>query len=169
MKRTKWFNRIFLPIEDTGVMPSIIERLDGTPVRLKYKLQKSNSDLASHEEGKWSIKKQVGHLIDLEPLWYKRMQQIMNGESDLEKADLTNRKTHETDYDSQNAENLIERFAEERQKLINLLKKIDDLDMDKAAIHPRLGTPMKLIDLAFFVAEHDDHHLAQMTLEIDGG
>ena len=93
----------------------------------------------------------------------------MNGESDLEKADLTNRKTHETDYDSQNAENLIERFAEERQKLINLLKKIDDLDVDKAAIHPRLGTPMKLIDLAFFVAEHDDHHLAQMTLEIDGG
>ena len=28
---------------------------------------------------------------------------------------------------------------------------------------PRLGTPMRLVDLAFFVAEHDDHHLAQIT------
>ena len=32
-----------------------------------------------------------------------------------------------------------------------------------AHFHPRLGTPMRLIDLAFFVAEHDDHHLAQIT------
>jgi hypothetical protein len=30
------------------------------------------------------------------------------------------------------------------------------------ARHPRLGTPMRLIDLAYFVAEHDDHHLARL-------
>ena len=30
-------------------------------------------------------------------------------------------------------------------------------------LDPRLRTPMRLIDLGFFVAEHDDHHLARIT------
>jgi hypothetical protein len=30
-------------------------------------------------------------------------------------------------------------------------------------VHPRLGTPMRLVDMMFFVAEHDDHHLATIT------
>jgi hypothetical protein len=27
-------------------------------------------------------------------------------------------------------------------------------------LHPRLKEPMRLVDHLFFVAEHDDHHLA---------
>jgi hypothetical protein len=30
------------------------------------------------------------------------------------------------------------------------------------ALHPGLKTPMRIIDLAYFVAEHDDHHLASI-------
>jgi hypothetical protein len=40
---------------------------------------------------------------------------------------------------------------------------LTDEDLDKSSLHPRLMKPMKIIDLAFFVAEHDDHHLAQIT------
>jgi len=35
MKKTEWFNRKFLSIEDNGILPSIIERLAGTPARLE--------------------------------------------------------------------------------------------------------------------------------------
>jgi hypothetical protein len=31
------------------------------------------------------------------------------------------------------------------------------------AHHPRLEQPMTVVDLCFFVAEHDDHHLAAIT------
>ncbi len=31
--------------------------------------------------------------------------------------------------------------------------------MEKIALHPRLNQPMRVIDLAQFVAEHDDHHI----------
>lgn|GEM_PF-5393098 len=31
------------------------------------------------------------------------------------------------------------------------------------ALHPRLGVPMRLIDLALFTVEHDDHHLAVIS------
>ena len=46
---------------------------------------------------------------------------------------------------------------------MDTLQNINESDLEKSALHPRLGTPMRLIDLAFFVAEHDDHHLAQIT------
>ena len=39
----------------------------------------------------------------------------------------------------------------------------DDAVQTRTATHPRLGTPMRLIDLALFVAEHDEHHLATIT------
>jgi len=34
----------------------------------------------------------------------------------------------------------------------------------KTAWHPRLKVRMRLVDLAYFVAEHDDHHLASMVI-----
>ena len=35
MRRTAWFERTFQPILDNGLLPGILERLDGTPVRLR--------------------------------------------------------------------------------------------------------------------------------------
>jgi hypothetical protein len=32
----------------------------------------------------------------------------------------------------------------------------------RSMLHPRLKTPMRLVDHLFFVAEHDDHHLAKI-------
>jgi len=29
-------------------------------------------------------------------------------------------------------------------------------------VHPRLKQPMRLVDHLFFVAEHDDHHMARI-------
>jgi uncharacterized damage-inducible protein DinB len=163
MHRTQWFDRTFAPIADNGLLPSILERLDGTPARLRGKLALAKTHLAPASKDGWSIKKEVGHLLDLEPLWYERALQIIGGEGHLIKADLTNRKTHEADHDAAEMENLIAAFAAEREKLVTALAEASDADLEKSALHPRLGTPMRLIDLAFFVAEHDDHHLAQIT------
>jgi hypothetical protein len=46
-----------------------------------------------------------------------------------------------------------------------LLKRVKGLDsslFSRAIPHPRLKTPMRLVDHLFFVAEHDDHHLARI-------
>jgi len=164
MKRTNWFDRKFSPIDDNGILPCIIERLEGTPARLTEKMkQVSQTILSVSKDHKWSIKREIGHLIDLEPLWLERAKEIIAGEPDLKKADLTNTKTHEADHDERELAALIADFSTHRQYLVQLLKALKDADLDKAAKHPRLGTPMKIIDLAYFVAEHDDHHLAQIT------
>lgn len=164
MQRTNWFDRNFPPIADNGLFPPILERLEGTPARLTDKIRRIERNLTLSINGKWSIQKEVGHLIDLEPLWHDRALQIIHNQSNLLAADLTNRKTHETDYDGMDIASLLAQFTSLRSNLMAVLRSVKDEDLENASIHPRLGTPMRLIDLAYFVAEHDDHHLAQMTL-----
>jgi uncharacterized damage-inducible protein DinB len=164
MKKTNWFDRVFPPQNDKGVFPCILERLDGTAARIKEKIASINPDLSSSANGKWSIKKEIGHLIDLEPLWLARALQIIDDQKDLKKTDLANTKTHETDHDARDFDALVQDFKQHRRELMRVLNGVTEDDLDKAALHPRLGTPMTIIDLAYFVAEHDDHHLAQMTI-----
>ncbi|HEY4325459.1 MAG TPA: DinB family protein [Mucilaginibacter sp.] len=164
MRRTNWFDRTFPVIEDNGLLPGIIERLEGTPARLTEKISRLWEDLNSGlPDDKWSIKKEIGHLTDLEPLWYERLCQIASNTPDMKVADLTNRKTHESPHDAKTFNELIAAFKEERKKLVNKLRSLQEEDLNKSSKHPRLGTPMKVIDLAWFVAEHDDHHMVQMT------
>lgn len=164
MKRTKWFERKFDTIEDNGLLPSIIERLEGTPARLYYKTGKLNDDNMPAVPGTpWSIKKEIGHLIDLEPLWLERIEQLVDGTETLRAADLSNTKTHEADHDNKPILELLPQFFETRIILVNRLRELQDADLAISALHPRLQTPMRIVDLAYFVAEHDDHHLAQIT------
>jgi len=47
--------------------------------------------------------------------------------------------------------------------LVGRLERVNDGALTHTALHPRLRVPMNLVDHAFFVAEHDDYHLARMT------
>jgi len=58
---------------------------------------------------------------------------------------------------------LIYSFSQIRQQTLALLEDIDDETVFKSALHPRLKTPMRTIDLFLFLAEHDDHHLARIS------
>ncbi|MBI4473064.1 MAG: DinB family protein [Acidobacteria bacterium] len=160
LRRTRWFDRQFPPIEDNGLLPAILERLDGTAPRLRALL--SGVDRAGPAASGWSIAQEVGHLIDLEPLWLTRAHDIMLGKPVLTTADLSNRATHEGDHDQWPVAQLVERFEHKRRSLVSALRAASDGDLERSAQHPRLGTPMRLIDLAYFVAEHDDHHLARL-------
>lgn len=58
MTRTNWFDRKFSAIDDNGILPCIIERLEGTFARLTGKTEVMNlNNLAPSNNGKWSIKK----------------------------------------------------------------------------------------------------------------
>ena len=161
MQLTPWFKRKFELITDAGQFPSIIERLAGTPIRVEQKvLQFADNFLTKHEGDDWSIQEHVGHLLNLEWLWYARITDIINGEAYLTEADLTNTATYEAKYNEQNIEAILDAFIEVRNQLVALLRSVNVEDLNKQSLHPRLQTPMKIIDLAYFIAEHDDHHLA---------
>jgi hypothetical protein len=46
---------------------------------------------------------------------------------------------------------------------VRLLATAADATLARTAVHPRLRRSMRLIDLAEFIAGHDDYHLAVIT------
>ena len=163
MQKTEWFNRKFPVIEDNGVLPAIIERLAGTPARINEITKKiSAGTLTVKLDGKWSIKEEIGHLGDLEPLWFGRLGDLINGLPELRVTDLTNQRTHDANHNETELEELQLRFRQLRGGFVHKLTELRDEQLLNTSLHPRLKTPMRIVDLAYFVAEHDDHHLANI-------
>ncbi len=164
MVRQKWFERCFDFTLPPSQFPNILERLRGTPARLEDRTRAMASEILTRREShEWSIQENVGHLLDLEPLWQRRAQQLFAGEAELVAADLTNDRTHKANHNARHVAELLHDFRGARAELVRLLGRADDAAIVRTALHPRLRTPMRLIDLALFVAEHDDHHLATIT------
>ncbi|MBX2876130.1 MAG: DinB family protein [Saprospiraceae bacterium] len=164
MEITPWFTRKFTLIADNGLFPGITERLAGSPMRLAQKLQGVSPILLSQKEGeKWSVQEEAGHILDLEPLWYSRFQDFQAAKEVLSEADLTNRKTFEAQHNDKDIQQILTAFAAARGQLMSLLAELQTSDLERSSLHPRMRTPMRPIDLAYFVAEHDDHHLATIT------
>lgn len=161
MKRTNWFDRKFPKIEDNGLIPTLIERLAGTPARIRAMVGRKPSPLLDNKpDNRWSIKEEIGHLSDLEPLWYGRIEDFKSRKPEMRAADLTNRATHEANHNAIEISKLIGDFQRKREKFVHLLLTLKDDELIIECLHPRLKTPMRAVDLAYFVAEHDDHHLA---------
>jgi uncharacterized damage-inducible protein DinB len=164
MKQEKWFSRAFDFSSSQNIFPSIIERLAGTPARLEEKFLYIPEETTTIQiNDTWSIKENVGHLSDLEPLWQGRLEDILNGKTDLRPTDLANRKTSEANHNAVPMETLLQRFRQIRKQTVDLLKDLNEEQIWMSALHPRLKTPMRTMDLFLFVAEHDDHHLARIT------
>lgn len=164
IKQVKWFDRKFEFAAEQNIFPAILERLAGTSLRLEYKINQMPAHLLTLRwYNTWSIQENVGHLIDLEPLWQGRLQDILDGKEEIRPTDLANRRTDEANHNSSDITELLTQFQTIRGQTMAVLETLEEADVFKFALHPRLKTPMRTMDLFLFVAEHDDHHLARMT------
>jgi hypothetical protein len=77
--------------------------------------------------------------------------------------DLQNRKTNEANHNAVTIEELLKDFRQIRMQTIAMIENLNAEQIYKSALHPRLKTRMRTMDLFLFVAEHDDHHLARIT------
>ena len=158
-----WFERKFEFSFPAELHPNLLARLRGTPARVEEVLRgRSREILVKKPQEKWSAQEHAGHLLDLEPLWLARVDDYVAASAQLTVADLKNRKTDEADHNARPLEQILAEFRGARAKL---LKRVDELDVSlftRAIPHPRLKTPMRLVDHLYFVAEHDDHHLARI-------
>jgi uncharacterized damage-inducible protein DinB len=164
MERVNWFERKFNFDYGENIFPEILKRLSETSGRLTDLVTMIPEELLSKRlDGKWSIKENIGHLTDLEPLWQQRLNDIKSGVTILSPADLTNTKTNEANHNSNSVGQLIHDFSVTRNQTMAMLEKIDEEMIFRSSLHPRLKTPMRTMDLFLFVAEHDDHHLGTIS------
>lgn len=165
IKRTRWVEREFDFGLALGVFPCVVERLRGTPARLDELTRGLSRETltAKNVAGSWSVQEQVGHLIDLDELHEGRLEDYALHHSTLRAADMTNRKTEEAGHNNAQLEDLLAAFRDARLGFVRRLEAMSEQEVAASALHPRLRKQMRVIDMAYFVAEHDDHHLASIN------
>jgi uncharacterized damage-inducible protein DinB len=160
MKKTEWLERIFRFGLPAGMLPFYLERLQGTIVRIETKVAGVDESVLSNKlEGKWSVKQNIGHLAEVDEIASKRIDEMRNGISPLSPAVFEPK----SDYNSQTIQTVLAYFKENRLKNVAEYKSLSDDDLQKSSLHPRLKVQINPVDLAWFDAEHDDHHLVRIS------
>ena len=163
MQRTKWIERKFNFDFPSGLFPVVLERLRGTTARLKDMTSALSEVDAEFKPGdKWSIKEHIGHLSDLESLHEGRIDDFLARKETLRAWDTTNAETNNANHNLSTIRDLIDKFYNKRKTFIARLEQLNDETQVVRAIHPRLKVPMRPVDMAYFTAEHDDHHLTSI-------
>jgi len=162
--RTEWIKRQFLFQLPLDMYANVVERVRGTPARLEDLARGLSTEVLTRRDGdKWSIQEHAGHLLDLEDLGFRRLDEFEAGHDTLAAADMENRKTHEANHNANTIEHILAQFRKERMEFVRRLDDYDAAFVEQRALHPRLQQKIRVIDLVFFIAEHDDHHLARIS------
>jgi uncharacterized damage-inducible protein DinB len=157
----RWFDRTFELGMPAGEAPRLIERLRATPDRVAGLLEQTPGAVRLYKpDGRWSVQEHAGHLLDLEELWASRLDDFEQGRQVLRPADLHNRRTHDARHNDRDPRDLIAAFRTARTEIVDRLTGWSLSELSRVSRHPRLEQPMSVVDLCFFVAEHDNHHLA---------
>ncbi len=159
----RWFDRKFQFSHPPEIHASVVERLRGLLPRIDAKrVAYSDVDWTARIDDTWSMQENVGHLFDLESLWFERLKQFDASVDVLAPADLENTRTHEADHNTASLDDILDALTAARSSLVERLDAMDASHFARESRHPRLDQPMRQIDHVLFVAEHDDHHLARI-------
>ena len=72
-----WIHRTFIFDFPVSMYPNLVERIRGGSARLEDAVnQLSSHALTRRREDAWSIQEHVGHLWDIEPLMYGRLERF---------------------------------------------------------------------------------------------
>jgi hypothetical protein len=160
MEKLEWFERKFNFGFHKGMLPFFLERLEGTIIRIEKKVSGVPEEILSMKlDGKWSIKQNIGHLAEVDEIALKRIDEMRSGASTMSPAVFEPR----LDYNAQPVREVIEYFRKNRKANLQKYKGLNGKDLDASSLHPRLKVRMSVVDLAYFDAEHDDHHLVTIN------
>lgn len=159
MKTLPWFERTLKFGYPKEMLPYFLERLEGTIVRIQSKVAGIDDNTLSKKfNGKWSVKQHIGHLAEVDEVANKRLDEMVAGISPMAPAVF---EPH--DYNPWPIEKVIEFFKTNRVKNLKKYQFLTEDDLLKSSLHPRLHVMMTPVDLAWFDAEHDDHHLVAIN------
>jgi hypothetical protein len=160
MEKTEWFQRQFIFGLPPGMLPFYLERLEGTLSRIERKVSGITEDVLSNKlNGKWSIKENIAHLAEVDEIALKRIDEMIAGISPMSPAVIQPGR----DYNAQSIKEVVLFFKDNRTKNLHRYKALKTDELKKSSLHPRLKLQMTPVDLAWFDAEHDDHHLVRIN------
>ena len=155
MKQLRWFDRKFTFGLSPEMLPFYLERLGGTRARIEDKVKGVDDKFLSERfNDKWSIKQHIGHLAEVDEIGNRRIDEMISGFPVLSPAVFEPK-----DYSSWPFEKVVYYFEKTRSDNIKKYNGLSEDELVRGSEHPRLKVNMTPVDLAWFDAEHDDHHL----------
>jgi hypothetical protein len=159
MKRMDWFERSFTFGLPKVMLPFYLERLEGAIYRIEAKVKGINENILSEKfSDKWSVKQNIGHLAEVDQVGFTRIDEMF-----AEAAVLSPAVFEPQDYNPWPIEKVVAFFRQTRMANLEKYKRLKDTDVLKGSMHPRLKVKLTPVDLAWFDAEHDDHHLLKIS------
>lgn len=159
MKTLAWFDRKLVFGLPSEMLSFYLERLEGTIIRLEQKIKGQSEKLLSEKiNDKWSVKQNIGHLAEVDEIANKRMDEMISSVAVMSPAVFEPK-----DYNPWPIEKVLDYFPKTRYKNLNKYKSLSEGDLTKSSLHPRLKVHLTPVDLAWFDAEHDDHHLVKIN------
>lgn len=140
----------------------IIDALASTIVRFARLIEnRSNDDLhRPAQDGRWGVTDILSHLDDWEIIFHERVARILGEETpELETYD-DSLWAIEHDYSSRDGHAVFERFAGQRQALVEHLRDLGEEAWGRGAILAGEGE-ITLRGLLQWLAEHDKRHFGQ--------
>jgi len=160
MKKSEWISRTFAFGLPVGLLPFQLDRLEGTVARMEMKVKGIADDVLSNKlDGKWSVKENIAHLGEVDEVVLKRIDEIVKQAPVMSPAIFGLQR----DYNTWSVQAVIDFFYDLRKQTIDRYRALPDEALERTSVHPRLKVAMTPVDLAFFDAEHDDHHLVRIS------
>ena len=160
MNISPWIERTFNFDFPAALYPNVLTRFRGTPARLEDVVAGlTREQLIARREDKWSIQENAGHLLDEEGLFRQRLGEFLAGAETLTAAQYLHR---ELTHNFRDVQEILAAFRASREQQVQSMLALRADDFSRSAWHPRLKVRMRLVDHLYFVAEHDDHHLARI-------
>ena len=159
MNEVPWFERKLSFGYPKELLPYFLERIEGTIIRIEKKVSKlDDATLSTKLNEKWSIKENIGHLAEVDEIANRRIGEMIAGVAVLSPAVFEPK-----DYNPWPIEKVVDFFRASREANLKTYRGIAQNDLLKSSLHPRLKVQMTPVDLAWFDAEHDDHHLVKIN------
>ena len=113
--------------------------------------------LLRYEEGKWSVKEVLGHVMDTERIFTYRALALARGETEPLAGYDHNQYVKEAGFDRFGVDELIEQYKNTRSSTLSLFQSFDGKELVKRGVVN--GSNFTVRGLGVVVAGHELHHL----------
>ena len=142
----------------------MIDVLESIPKAVSDAISRVDDDILSKKpsEEEWCIKEIVGHIIETDKLFVKRIETVLKSQGVPEIPRTTPPwKLHEgKGYETLSSAELIRRLEETRAASLKLVKDLKNEDWVRKGT--LMGTANSILDLGSWLTNHDRGHLAQI-------
>ena len=139
-----------------NVIQELIQQGQGTYALIRQ----LDKEQASHryEEGKWSVREVIGHLIDTERVMTYRALCIARGEQQSLPGFDQDDYVSEANFNERSLQSLSAEYDAQRNANVSLLSSLDTDQISKVGLAN--GSKVSVRALAYIIAGHEQHHLS---------